>query len=198
MNNEKYQEYSAYNRAEIIEKMKQHLNDARFQHCLRVEETAIELAKENGVDETIAGLAGLVHDYAKQRPREDFIATIKENHLDENLLNYGPAIWHGVVGYLLIQTELKINDKRILDAVKYHTIANPKMDTYAQITYMADFIEPERSFSGVDEARQVTHQNLWDGVVYQNENTMKFLIGKGNAIYPPALTAYNSIVGGIG
>ncbi|WP_429970994.1 bis(5'-nucleosyl)-tetraphosphatase (symmetrical) YqeK [Fructilactobacillus sp. Tb1] len=192
-----YTKYAKMNRDEILTEMQKHLNDERFQHCLRVEQTAIELAKENDVDPEIAGLAGLVHDYAKQRPNEDFIKVIVDHHLDPDLLNYGKAIWHGYVGYLLIQAELGINDARILNAVKYHTIGAPDMDKYAQITYMADFIEPARDFEGVQEARDITHENLWQGVIYQNENTMKFLIGKNKAIYPAAIVAYNAIVAGL-
>lgn len=192
-----YTKFAKMNREEILEEMQKHLNDKRFQHCLRVEQTAIELAKEKHVDPEIAGLAGLVHDYAKQRPDEDFIKVIKDHHLDPDLLNYGKAIWHGYVGYLMVQAELGINDARILNAVKYHTIGAPDMDQYAQITYMADFIEPARDFAEVDEARKITHKNLWQGVVYQNEKTMQLLIGKNKAIYPAAIVAYNSIVAGL-
>ncbi|NDR75571.1 HD domain-containing protein [Lactobacillus sanfranciscensis] len=192
-----YTNYAKMNRTEILEEMKKHLNDKRFQHCLRVEQTAIDLANENGVNPEIAGLAGLVHDYAKQRPNEDFIKVIKEHHLDPDLLNYGKAIWHGYVGYLLVQAELGINDARILNAVKYHTIGAPDMDKYAQVTYMADFIEPDRDFSEADEARKITHKNLWDGVIFQNEKTMQLLVGKNKAIYPAAIVAYNSIVAGL-
>ena len=45
-----YTNYAKMNRTEILEEMKKHLNDKRFQHCLRVEQTAIDLANENGVN----------------------------------------------------------------------------------------------------------------------------------------------------
>ncbi|ANZ58262.1 HD domain-containing protein [Fructilactobacillus lindneri] len=192
-----YQKYSSYSRDEIIAKMKKVLKHERFEHCLRVEQVAIDLARENEFDETVAGLAGLVHDYAKQRSSNDFEKAIYEYHLDLDLLNYGKSIWHGYVGYLFVQHELGINDVRILNAVKYHTIGAPDMGICAQIVYMADYIEPNRTFAGVEEARRLTHDNLWRGVVYQNQNTMDFLIKKGKAIYPAAVIAYNSIVAGI-
>ncbi|USS87590.1 bis(5'-nucleosyl)-tetraphosphatase (symmetrical) YqeK [Fructilactobacillus hinvesii] len=191
-----YQNYAAFDRDEIIKQMKKLLKKERLEHCLRVEATAIELAHENGADETVAGLAGLVHDYAKQRSKDDFETLIKQDHLDPELLKYGRAIWHGYVGYLMVQRELGINDARILRAVKYHTIGAAVMDVYAQIVYMADYIEPERNFAGIDEARQLTHKKLWDGVVYQNAQTMKRLVGNQQAIYPAAIVAYNAISAG--
>ena len=41
------------------------LPEKRLTHCLGVERAAIELAKRFGVDAEKAGLAGLLHDYAK-------------------------------------------------------------------------------------------------------------------------------------
>ena len=41
------------------------LPEKRLTHCLGVESAAIELAERFGVDAEKAGLAGLLHDYAK-------------------------------------------------------------------------------------------------------------------------------------
>ncbi|MGV7325927.1 bis(5'-nucleosyl)-tetraphosphatase (symmetrical) YqeK, partial [Mycobacterium kansasii] len=82
----------------LVAKLEQALKPHRFRHVLRVEQTAIQLATANQVDVEKASIAGLVHDYAKQRPDEDFIAAIQRYHLDPMLLDYGNAIWHGVVG----------------------------------------------------------------------------------------------------
>lgn len=65
-------------RSELIDRLKKALKNRRFQHVLRVEKTAIELAAQYGVDIEKASIAGLCHDYAKQRPDEDFIAEIKK------------------------------------------------------------------------------------------------------------------------
>ena len=42
------------------------LPEKRLTHCLGVERAAIELAERFGVDAEKAGLAGLLHDYAKK------------------------------------------------------------------------------------------------------------------------------------
>ena len=110
---EYHQQLLPLSRAELVDKLRHAMKKKRFDHVLRVEETAIELAKENGVDLELASIAALCHDYAKQRPDQDFIATIKEKHLDPVLLNYGNAIWHGVVGAELVADELGCHDQRI-------------------------------------------------------------------------------------
>ena len=90
--------YLSLNRAELIARLERALKPSRFKHVLRVEQTAIKLAKQYDVDLEAASVAGLCHDYAKQRPDEDFITVIKAKKLSKELLDYGNAIWHGVVG----------------------------------------------------------------------------------------------------
>lgn len=80
----------------------------RFEHCVRVSETARKLAKLNGYDEEKAALAGFVHDYAKQVPVEEYRKVIKEQDFDPDLLNWNRAIWHGIVGTFFIERDLKL------------------------------------------------------------------------------------------
>jgi len=72
------------------------------------------------------------------------------------------------------------------------------MPKLAQIVFMADFIEPNRDFPGVDEARQVTAKSLAAGVRYQIQHTLNYLIEKGQPVYPQTLATYNAWVGGVG
>ncbi|MFC6164755.1 bis(5'-nucleosyl)-tetraphosphatase (symmetrical) YqeK [Lactiplantibacillus dongliensis] len=187
-----------YTHAELMAKVAAQLTDSRYQHCLRVEQTARELAQANGVDPELAAIAGLLHDYAKQRSDETFINLIKTRGLDPALLNYGNGVWHGVVGAELIKTELHIYNEDILNAVRLHTVGAPYMPKLAQIVFMADFIEPNRNFPGVDEARQVTAKSLAAGVRYQIQHTLNYLIAKGQPVYPRTLATYNAWVGGVG
>lgn len=183
-----------FSRTELVEKLRNALTDSRFHHVLRVEQTAMDLADINGVDLQRASIAGLVHDYAKQRPDEDFIQAIKTYHLDPELLNYGNAIWHGVVGWIFVKNELQINDIEILNAVRYHTFGHEYMTPLEQIVYMADYIEPARDFPGVDEARKVTFNDLKQGVAYQTKQTLSYLVENNKPVFPQTIITYNSWV----
>lgn len=181
-------------RSELIDHLEKALKDKRFQHVLRVEETAIKLAEQYGVDVEKASIAGLCHDYAKQRPDEDFIAEIKKKGLNPLLLDYGNAIWHGVVGAELIKDELGIWDEDILNAVRHHTTGAPVMTKLEQVIYMADYIEPGRDFVGVKKARVITAANLQAGVAYQTKHTLAYLIENGKPVYPKTIDTYNAWV----
>ncbi len=181
-------------RDELLAKINKQLKPKRFKHVQRVEQTAIKLAKINGVNLEKASIAGLVHDYAKQRPDEDFIAAIKQYQLDPILLDYGNAIWHGVVGAELIKHELGIYDEDILNAVRHHTTGAVYMSPLEQIVYMADYIEPERDFPGVDVARQLAETDLAKSVAFQAKHTLQYLVDNGKPVYPKSIDTYNAWV----
>lgn len=186
--------YIPLSREELIEKLNNALTQSRFEHVLRVEQMAIELANKNDVDIEKASVAGLCHDYAKQRPDDDFIQLIKKYRLDDLLLQYGNAIWHGEVGYLMVQNELGVTDIDILNAIKHHTTGAKYMSKLEQIVYMADYIEMGRDFPGVDEAREITFNNLADGVAYQTKHTLQYLISANKPVYPKTIYTYNEWV----
>lgn len=186
--------YIPLTRKELVERLHQALKSKRFNHVLRVEQTAIKLARANHVDIEKASIAGLCHDYAKQRPDQDFINEIHRKGLDPDLLHYGNAIWHGVVGAELIKDELGIWDEDILNAVRHHTTGAAVMTPLEQVVYMADYIEPARDFPGVDRARQLTTASLAAGVAYQTKKTLEYLVEKGSPVYPKTLETYNAWV----
>lgn len=183
-----------YSRTDLIEKIKAQLSDQRFQHVLRVEQTAIALATHYDADVERASIAGLVHDYAKQRPDAEYRQLIQQEKFDPDLLNYGNGIWHGVVGAYLIEKELQIHDSAILNAVRRHTIGAPEMTVLDQILFVADFIEPGRDFPGVAAARQAAYESLAAGVRYEVANTLQFLVKRQQKIYPKTIATYNAWV----
>ncbi len=183
--------YSPLTSDEIIAKARANMDASRFEHCIGVSETARHLAHLNGYDENKAALTGFIHDYAKQVSDADFIAAIKTQGFDLELLKWNRLIWHGIVGTYFIKRDLKIMDAEILRAVWYHTTGAPKMTALDKIVFVADYIEPRRSFAGVDQARQVSFANLDAGVGYELTHTLEFLLAKRARIYPQTLLAYN-------
>ena len=68
-----YENYLGFSREVLLEKMRQILPEKRLTHCLGVEKAARDLAKRYGADEEQAGLAGLLHDYAKKLSDQEFL-----------------------------------------------------------------------------------------------------------------------------
>lgn len=181
-----------YSREEVLEKVKAKMSNRRFGHVLRVEETAIELAKKYGVSQEKASIAALLHDYAKERPDDESRDIIISENMDLELLQFGNNIWHGPVGAVLVRKECRVEEEEILSAIRHHTIGSPTMSPLEKIIFIADYIEPGRHFSGVEEARKLANESLEKAVPYSIRHTLLHLLEKEQLIYPRAVEVYNA------
>ncbi|MHC3376491.1 bis(5'-nucleosyl)-tetraphosphatase (symmetrical) YqeK [Ligilactobacillus equi] len=188
--------YYAGSRQELVAKIAAELSDFRFRHVLGVEKAALELAQNNGVDLELASVAALVHDYAKEKSDQEFLAMIDACQLDSDLKNWSNFIWHGVVGAEIIRQELGIEDEAILNAVRRHTVGAVNMTRLDQIVYVADYIEENRDFPGVKTARAIAKNDLKEAVAFETSHTLAHLIANEKTIYPAAISTYNAWVCG--
>ena len=186
--------YDAAQRELLMQKVQMQMSERRFCHVLGVEETAVALAAKYGADEAKASIAALTHDYAKERPNDEFELIIRRDGFDLALLNYGNEIWHGLVGADIVQRELAIDDEEILQAIRVHTTGAAKMSLLDKIIYVADYIEPGRDFPGVKEAREIALVDLDAAVAYETKHTLLHLIEQEHKIYPKTLETYNQWV----
>ena len=190
-----YESYIRMSREALLAKMETVMPEKRLRHCLGVEKAARELAERFGLDVEKAGLAGLLHDYAKKVSDEDFLALIDKCQLDPDLKNWGNNIWHGMVGIYKIQEDLGIEDAEILRAIEIHTVGSSTMSELDKVVYVADYIEHNRDFPGVDKARELAQRSLNQAVAYETARTVEHLAHKGRPIYPQTLETYNAFVG---
>ncbi len=186
--------YINYSREELIAKVSKQMSEKRFAHVLRVEEKACFLAERYNVDVEKASIAALTHDYAKERPDDEMIQLIRSQSFDQTLIEFGNAIWHGIVGAYLVKEELEVADKDILEAITLHTTGAAQMSELAKVIYVADYIEDGRVFNGVEEARELAEKNLDEAVAFETKQTLLHLIGKEFKVYPKTIETYNKWV----
>ena len=189
-----YESYISMSREALLAKMETVMPEKRLRHCLGVEKAARELAECFGLDVEKAGLAGLLHDYAKKVSDEEFLSLIDKYRLDPDLKNWGNNVWHGMVGIYKIQEDLGIEDAEILRAIEVHTVGSGTMSELDKVVYVADYIEHNRDFPGVDKARELAQRSLNQAVAYETARTVEHLARKGMPIYPQTLETYNAFV----
>ena len=189
-----YESYISMSREALLAKMETVIPEKRLRHCLGVEKAARELAERFGLDVEKAGLAGLLHDYAKKVSDEDFLSLIDKYKLDPDLKNWGNNVWHGMVGIYKIQEDLGVEDSEILRAIEIHTVGSSTMSELDKVVYVADYIEHNRDFPGVDKARELAQRSLNQAVAYETARTVEHLAHKGMPIYPQTLLTYNAFV----
>ncbi|HFI0419352.1 TPA: bis(5'-nucleosyl)-tetraphosphatase (symmetrical) YqeK [Streptococcus suis] len=183
-----------FDRQALLEKIRVAMKPARFQHVLGVEQAALALADRYGCDPKKASLAALLHDYAKEVEDQVFLDLIAKYDLDKDLLNWDNNIWHGVVGAYKIAEDFGLKDEEIFQAIQRHTVGAGQMTLLDKVLYVADYIEPNRDFPGVDEARRIAKESLDKAVAYETAQTISYLAKKGIPIYPQTLETHNGYV----
>lgn len=170
------------------------MTEKRFIHTQGVVETAIKLAKIYGVDQKKAELAAIFHDYAKFRPVDEMKEIVVKEQMDDALLVYGDELLHGPVGAFLVKNEVGIHDEDILNGIRYHTTGRARMTMLEKVIYIADYIEPNRSFTGVEEVRELAFKDIHQALIVSISNTINFLLSKKQPVFPSTLAAYNFLI----
>ncbi|TJX14764.1 HD domain-containing protein [Tissierella creatinini] len=180
---------------DIKEKLIRTIGEKRFIHSIGVMETAVDLAKKYGVDEDKARMAGLLHDCAKYRDHLYLLKRVSDFDiiLDDMMLQNKELI-HGPLGAKVAEIEFGIKDKEILSSIYYHTIGKEDMSLLEKIIYIADFIEPGRTFQGVDFHREYAFKHLDGALRLSMDNTIKHLVDKGRLIHLNTIKARNYLI----
>ncbi|WP_079708437.1 bis(5'-nucleosyl)-tetraphosphatase (symmetrical) YqeK [Paraliobacillus ryukyuensis] len=178
-------------RQEALDIVKKQLNQKRYDHTIRVTDTAIALAKQYQENEKSVEMAAIFHDYAKYRDKDEMQRVIVESDLPKDLLDYHAELWHGPVGALLVQREVGITNEAILSAIHWHTTGKVHMSKIEKIVFLADYIEPGRSFPGIEEVREQAWINLDYACFMALQNTIAYLVSKQQLVYPDTVHAYN-------
>lgn len=181
-------------RDEAISRVRPYLTKERFEHTLRVADTAIELAAYYNESKEKAELAAIFHDYAKYRPLDELRRWISESYLPKDLLDYHHELWHGPVGALLIEWEYGIRDTDMKNAIYFHTTGRANMSNLEMIIFLADYIEPGRSFPGIEVVREMAYKSLIQACWMASRNSIQFLMQKNSRIYPDTFYAYNDFL----
>lgn len=180
---------------EISKDLAERLSPKRYRHVLGVVETAEELAKIYEVDIKKARLAALLHDCAKEEKLDAMQAIVKVAGLilDQDMLTSG-ALLHGEAGSVLAKTRYGVDDSAICEAIRVHTVGKPHMSDLDKVIFLADYIEPNRDFPGVEILRQKARKDLNQGVLAGYDMTIRHLLDKGLCIYEPTIVGRNALL----
>lgn len=183
--------YIDLSRPELLAKIKENLSDKRFQHCLRVEQMAVDLAQRHGANIERASIAGVLHDYAKEEEEETLLSFSNHPDYRSEWIREGNAMWHGPLAAMLAQRDFGLRDDEIYWAVFNHTPGSIIWTDTAKLVFLADYLEPARKFPNVDKGRKLAQESLDLAVDFKFKNNLTYLIGAGRAVSPESVVAYN-------
>lgn len=175
--------------------VKDKLSPRRFAHSLRVVDTAMSMAEGAGLDMDKVYLAALLHDYAKGMPPGELLALAKDNHLMTcEAEAVQPDLLHGPVGAWLCRRELQIIDEEVLQAIHYHTTGRAGMSSLEIVVYLADLIEPGRTYHGIRKLQETCKENMNQGLLLAFDFTIQFILSKKLLLHPQTVEARNWIL----
>ena len=163
----------------------------RQAHSIRVANLAAARALKLKIPERKAIAAALFHDCAKNlAPESEYLhGFVPPNEWGD----IPKTVWHQFAGAYVAEKYFDVQDADIIHAICYHTSARPNMSELEKLIFLADMLEEERCYEGVDILRELFWRE--DGLDACLERalyeTLLFLKSKQAEIYPLTQNAYN-------
>lgn len=198
------------NDTEFMDKIRSDLpgfiSGRRLSHTYSVMEEASRLGRLYGLcDKDIRRLeaAGLLHDITKEKSFEEQLSLCRHfGYLYTSDDICSPKVLHSITGaYLAREKYGDTVDDIIFNAIKYHTTGRPDMSIYEKILYLADYIEPARTFGDCVKLRELfyladdfTEEHLDRILLISYDMTLSSLISEGQYIHPVTVSARNYLI----
>lgn len=133
----------------------------RFDHSLRVAAQAEELAQKFGVAAEPAKVAGLLHDCSRYLDSAGMLKKARELNFNiDPIEQLEPKLLHARLSASIAREQFGINDPDVLQAIESHTVGRPNMSALEKVVYLADHIETDRDYIGVEKVRELAANDL--------------------------------------
>ncbi|MCE5197084.1 MAG: bis(5'-nucleosyl)-tetraphosphatase (symmetrical) YqeK [Negativicutes bacterium] len=170
---------------EIALYLQSKLSAKRWRHTLGCQQTAIQLAERYSLDALKASQAALCHDYCRSETPQQLLQLAEELHYTcQPAELQAPILLHGPLAALLLQRDWQVEDAEILEAVHYHTTGRLNLGALAKVIFLADGIEPQRDYPGVEELRHLAQEDLDAACLAFLQTNLAYLQQKGMAVHP--------------
>jgi predicted HD superfamily hydrolase involved in NAD metabolism len=168
---------------------------ARYRHVLGVARAAEKLAARHGASPHGARIAGIVHDIARHWPPEELLAYARKHGMDVSPVERAePVLLHARVAAEIAHTDFGIDDPEVLAAIASHTVARPRMSVLEKCVYVADSVEPSRTFADRAVLAELAERDLDAGFFAALQSSIRHLTRVGVPIAPETVEVYNEMV----
>lgn len=164
---------------------------SRVAHSIRVAKLSASRAVALGISEKKAIEASLFHDCGKNLAENSPL--LKDFEIPMEWGEVPSAVVHQFTGAYLAEKVFGVRDTEVLNAIRYHTSARPNMGELEKLVFLADMLEEERNYEGVEELRALFYakkEGLDDCLLEALFQTLLFLEKKGGQVYSLTQKAY--------
>ena len=165
----------------------------KINHTLGCIKSARELAiRWNGNVED-AENAALIHDITKHLSKDEQLnLCAKYDIIVDDIEKISYSLLHAKTAAEVARHEYSMNDD-VYMAIKYHTTLRRGMTLIEKIVYLADYIEENRSFKGVEIARHLAFSNINSALKYCLDTTIKEILQNRRLLHLDTVGARNYI-----
>lgn len=167
-------EKKLYDVGELGEFVKKSLTKKRMEHTAAVMTLAVRYARAEKVNADKAFIAAMLHDCAKYLNEKDYGFSYE---------GVPQSVVHQFLGADVLEEVFHVEDEEILSAVRYHTTGRKGMSKLEKIVFLADLLEPNRSFNGVERLRAAVDSDFENGFRIAVEELYKYLEASGGEVY---------------
>ena len=165
------------------------LKPNRVAHVLGCRDTAVELARRWGVDETDAARAGILHDITKALDGPLQLTLCREyGKILSDFSQRYPKTLHALTGSLVAERIFGEN-AAVVAAIESHTTGKAAMTMLEKIIYVADYMEPNRDFPGVERLRELAFSDMDAALKLGLNMTLEHLERQGAEVSPESRQA---------
>lgn len=174
--------------------LKSRMSQRRFNHSVNVCNMAGKLAEKYGANKDKAMIAGALHDITKESPPEYHMNIIRKFGIPVTRYDtMSKGILHSITGSTYAEKVLRIRDRDIINAIRYHTTGRAGMSLLEKVVFVADFISDERDYHGVEKIRKCAWEDLNLGVLSGLLFSINSLIEIKSPIHPNTILAYDDM-----
>lgn len=176
----------------IIEYIERNMTEKRRNHTYAVVEEAKELARRFGEDMEKAELAALFHDFFRGVSEAALNGYVRQLGLGQAYLN-NANLAHSKIAAFIMERDYHVQDQDIINAVKYHTTGRADMSKLEKIIYLADAIEPNRSYPGMEEIRDLAYRDLDEACLASLLHSIDYVNSRGLYLDQDTVMARDSL-----
>ena len=182
-----------FNEEEVIAQLKKMFDDELFTHSMKVRDLALRLAEGSDIKRKRVAAAALLHDIAKGISPDDLIRYAASYGIPLSpgqTLN--PKTLHQNVGAEMVRHQFGINDGPVLSAISKHATADTYMTDLDIIIYLADSLEEDRDYEGVEQLRELAFHDLQEAYFQTLRRTIIYVLQRELYIDERSVKAYNA------
>ena len=166
------------------------LKPNRVAHVVGTESEAVKLAMKWGEDPENAAEAAILHDITKKLSlSEQLILCDKYGIMNDTVEEHNVKLLHAKTGAAMAKELFNISNE-VYEAIRWHTTGKTDMTLLEKIIYMADYIEPNRDFEGVEKLRELAYENLDAAMALGLKMSLEDIRSYGQEPYIASVEAY--------